>query len=226
VLLVLAGALALAVPVGWLVGDYLRGFGVPLGARVLIGLLMIPAFFALFLVAASVVWGLRERLRSLAELRALSGDVRVVGAGARELMERMQELERSPLVRVVGIGESVETEGVTVDFLALELRQKGGVITLRATGGPVAKDRGALLWPKLTVADDVGTEFVVVPGGAGGGEGSMQYDLRFAPSPPAAARIIELAILSFSPTEMPFGSAAEPDAAGTPAPWHVTVDLR
>lgn len=37
VLLMLLGALALAVPVGWFMGEYLDDFGVPIGVRVAIG---------------------------------------------------------------------------------------------------------------------------------------------------------------------------------------------
>jgi len=225
VLLVLAGAIALAVPAGWLIGGYLGGFGVPVGARVLIGLLMIPAFFALILVATSVVWGLRERLRSQAELSALAGGERTVRADASELMERLQGLELSPLIRVAGIGKIVESHGITVDFLAIEMRQQGGVITLRARGGPVAAGATGTVWPMLTVSDDVGTEYVVAPGGGGGGEGSMQYDFWVAPVPPAGARTLELAISEFAPTPWPFVRATEPDRVSTPAPWRATVDL-
>jgi hypothetical protein len=220
----LAAAAALAVPVGWLIGEYLRGFGVPFGARLGIGLLMVPAIFALTLVAASGVWGLRERRRSQAELKAVGGG-EPLGADSMKLFERMHELERSSLVRVLGIGAVVETDEITVEFLALELRGGGGVITLRARGSGLASP-SMVRWPQVTIADDLGTTYDVVPGGGGGGEESMQYELRFAPSPPAGAPSLDIAVVDFSSTHWPFERADATDSLPETAPWRVRVDLR
>ncbi|MGZ8475863.1 MAG: hypothetical protein ACXWWQ_06525 [Candidatus Limnocylindria bacterium] len=226
VLLMLLGALALAAPVSWFIGEYLGDFGVPIEARVGIGLLMIPAMFALTLVGTSAAWGLRERQRSRAELQAVTGGDGKARPDLTDIHAQMQELERSPLTRVMGIGRVVESDGITVEFLALELRGRGGAITLRAHGRSFASGPGLLEWPTLSISDDLGTEYVVMPAGGGGGEDSMQFELRFAPAPPAATRTLDVAIVEFSPTTWPFGRATESAVEGQSAPWRVTVDLR
>lgn len=218
----LAAAIAVAVPIGWLISEYLRGFGVPLGARLGIGLLMVPAVFALTLIATAGVWGLRERTRSRGELRAI-GDGDPIGEDSMRLFEQMQDVDRSPLVRVLGIGAAVETDGITVEFIALELRGSGGAITLRAHGGGLASPRGMVRWPTVTISDQLHTRYVVVPGGGGGNEESMQYELRFAPAPPADVRTLHIAVGGFSSTAWP---ADPPHEVAESAAWRVEVDLR
>ena len=226
VLLLLAATVALAVPMGWLVGDYLESFGVPLSARVGIGLLMVPAMFALTLVAFSTVSGLHDRRqRSKAELQAVSGD-ELDRREAKQLFERMQELDRSSLVRVLGIGRAIESDGITVEFLALELRGGGGSITLRAHGRGLASARGMVRWPRMAITDDVETKYVIGPGEGGGGEDSMQYELRFIPAPPAGARTLDVAVVDFASTAWPFDRTDERQAVPDSAPWHVAIDLR
>ena len=225
VLLMLAAATVLAVPIGWLIGEYLRGFGVPLAPRLGIGLLMVPAVFALTLVATSAAWGLRERQRSQAELRAI-GEGEPIGAESMNLFERMQELDRSPLVRVLGIGAAVETDGITVEFLAVELRGGGGAITVRAQGSGLASSGGVARWPRVTITDDLDTTYVVLPGGGGGNDESWQYELRFAPAPPPEARTLDIAVVEFSSTTWPHHQIDEADEVAESAPWRVEVDLR
>lgn len=224
VLLMLVAAIALAVLIGWLIGEYLRGFGVPLAARIGIGLLMVPAMFALTLVATSAAWGLRERGRSQAELRA-NGQGEPIGADSMRLFERMQELDRSPLLRVLGIGAAVEADGIAVEFLAVELRAGGGAITLRAHGSGLASPRGVVRWPRVAITDDLDTRYVLVPGGGGGSEESMQYEVRFAPAPPAEARTLDIAVIYFS-SVWPHDQIDDADQTRQSAPWRVEVDLR
>jgi hypothetical protein len=225
ILLMLLGALALSLPAGWLMGEYLGRYGVPIEARVVIGLLIAPAIFALMLIAVSVVSGLRERNRMQGGLQPVAGS-ELGRAQAIDLFERMQELDRSPLVRVIGIGRVMESDGVTVEFLALELRAGGGSVTLRAHGRGLASARGTMQWPTMAIKDDVGTPYVLIPGGGGGGEDSMQYELRFVPSPPAGAQMLDIAVLEFSSSAWPFDREREDDAVPESAPWRAAVDLR
>jgi hypothetical protein len=225
VLLMLLGALALAVPAGWLMGEYLGSYGVPIEARVVIGLLIAPATFALTLIVVSVVSGLRERDRMQGGLQPVARS-ELDRARAIDLFERMQELDRSPLVRVIGIGRVIESDGITVEFLALELRERGGVVTLRAHGRELAPERGEVRWPMVTITDDARTPYVLAPGGGGGGEDSMQYELRFVPSPPPHVPMLDIGVVEFSSTAWPFAREERTGAAPESAPWRIAVDLR
>lgn len=199
----------------------------PVAARVLMGLLMVPAFFTLILLTTSIIWGMRERQRSDALLTAVDTTGRPLSSEWRDAIDRMQELERSRLVRVIGVGLTVEAAEISVEFLAVEVREVGGVVTVRASGAPVMHSSRAArpASPNLSVSDDVGTRYIVVPGGGGGGEGSMQYDMRFMPSPPAAATRLTLSINDFSPSNWLFDRPATSDPDPGVAPWKVSVEL-
>jgi hypothetical protein len=227
VLLTLGGALALAAPIAWLVGVYLASFGVPVAVRILIGLLMVPALFALILVATSIVWGLRERQRSRASIRAIGTDGRSLGTEERDALDRMEDVERSPLLGVIGIGRTVEADGISVEFLAVELRELGGSITLRASGPLIEKSSQTALppWPSLTVSDERGTRYIIIPRGGGGGGGSIHYDLRFMPAPPPAAECLTFGINDFA-SGWPLGPAASMASHPDAARWNVSVELQ
>jgi hypothetical protein len=225
ILLMLLGALALAIPVGWFIGQYLGGYGVPLGARIVVGLLIAPAMFAFLLFGTALVSGLRGQDRSVAELQAVAGGG-LHRAEAIDLFERMQELDRSALVRVLGLGRVIESDGITVEFLALEVREGGGAVTLRAHGRELAPARQMVRWPRMTIADDAGTRYLLAPGGGSGGEDSMQYELRFVPSPPPHVPVLDIAVVEFSSTAWPFDPTGGTEAEPRSAPWHIAVDLR
>jgi hypothetical protein len=129
-------------------------------------------------------------------------------------------------VRVIGIGAVVPANGITVEFLALELRGAGGAVTLRAHGSGLASPGAEARWPRVGITDDLGTPYVIVPGGGGGSEDSMEYELRFAPAPPADVRTLEIAVVEFSSTNGPLERADATAPLPELAPWRVRVDLR
>jgi hypothetical protein len=130
------------------------------------------------------------------------------------------EIPSSPLLAVAGVGQTTEAEGVTVELLAIEIRQGGAVIHWRAR----AAREVALLMPDVTVADDRSTSYRVAPA-QGGGAGCNWYgETMFLPEPPTDATLI-IEVLSFGPSvgmpPMP-GYAPLPPVTG---PWGFQVSL-
>ena len=135
-------------------------------------------------------------------------------------------IERSALCRVIGVGAAQTTEGITVEFISVELRQSGGRGFLRvhsaqgfrAQSNPLERPRGPA---PPSVKDDLGTDYAVswsVRSGSGGDDYSeATAEFLFAPIPPEGARRLEVSI----PRWDSFGDRHEPELA----PWVFDVPL-
>lgn len=137
--------------------------------------------------------------------RAPHGVVRYWGGGRRrpwqrpaippsaDEIERLQlnqdpliVTDRSPLVRVIGVGEAQSADGVTVECVSLELRESGGRGLLRthAAGGlhgPWPEGRVPTN-PTPRLEDDLGTAYEVTMPGWTGGDRDAEMVFRFAPT--------------------------------------------
>ena len=83
------------------------------------------------------------------------------------LLEIVPQLAIPPsrLVGVVAVAQIAEVAGVTVELLAIEVREGGALITWRARA-----DRAVgLLIPRVSVTDDQGTKYRAL-GESGGGD--------------------------------------------------------
>lgn len=142
-------------------------------------------------------------------------------------LERLEAIRRSPLIRVIGVGATLEDTGVTVEFLAIELRDAGGRATYRvhanaAYRGDPAPEPPWRSRPQQRVVDDVGTEYATGLsswGGWGGGEDYSEsaVDFVFTPAPPATATSLRVSV----PYLDPAGGRPDPDHA----PWVFDVRL-
>lgn len=101
-------------------------------------------------------------------------------------------VDRSPLVRVIGGGETQSADGVTIECISVEVRQSGCRALLRAVA-----PEGGLHGPWRvgsppvdhvpSVEDDLGTAYTVTMPGWIGGDRAAELLFRFAPSPPVSA---------------------------------------
>lgn len=130
---------------------------------------------------------------------------------------RVAGVEASALRHVIPVGSRVETGGVRVELVAVELREHGGIATVAAYTRPPIGQPGHFVM--ASVADDAGTEYAVAGQGSGGGNlGTARYDLRFAPAPPSSAHALTIRIDSFV---APFpGPADQLDG-----PWEFRIEL-
>jgi hypothetical protein len=123
----------------------------------------------------------------------------------------------SPLIRVVAIGQSVETQGVTVDLIAMEVRQAGAVLYWRA----LASRDVPMLMADVSLSDDQGTSYRVMPAGSGSGGHEWQGQTYVVPAPPTNANLA-IVLDSFGPHgQMPMpGYIAMDPVRG---PWRFEV---
>ena len=117
-------------------------------------------------------------------------------------------IDRSPLVRVVGGGETQTADGVTIECISVEVRESGCRALLRAV-----TPRGGLHGPWRAgsppvdhvprVEDDLGTAYTVTMPGWTGGERASELLFRFAPPPPVTARRIVIRAPKAPPFALP-----------------------
>jgi hypothetical protein len=142
-------------------------------------------------------------------------------------LERLETMRRSPLSRVVGVGATLEDDGITVEFLAIELRAAGGRATYRVRApvtyrGDPAPESPWRSRPQPRVVDDVGTEYATGLSSWGGWGGGEEYsesavDFVFTPSPPATATSLRISVPYLDP------SGGRPDLEH--GPWVFDVPL-
>ena len=124
----------------------------------------------------------------------------------------------SPLVRVIPIGQTVEAAGVTVELLAIEVRERGAVLYWRAR----ADRELPLQVAEVSVVDDHGTAYRVDPGGGGGNFRSWEGQTFARPAPPADARLtIVLDTFRQDPRTLMTGG---PPMGPVHGPWRFDVE--
>lgn len=180
------------------------------------------------IVAALLVGGIAALLaerafhasgRSGLHLRPLRSTGRLTRAAVQPSAEEFEatlrgyhlfmSIERSALCRVIGVGAAQTTEGITVEFISVELRQSGGRGFLRVHSGAGYRPRWSPPEPRRepappNIQDDLGTDYTVGWSSRGGG-GSDDYsevtaEFLFAPTPPLGARRLEVSIPRLDPS--------------------------
>jgi hypothetical protein len=110
--------------------------------------------------------------------------------------EMLRAIPESPLLQVVGVGRTVVAADLTVELLAIEVREHGAVIYWRARSAR----EGILLSADVAVADDRETPYHVVPGGGSGSAQAWEGQTHFRPVPPVGARLT-INMTSFGPSD-------------------------
>jgi hypothetical protein len=131
--------------------------------------------------------------------------------------DAIRAIPQSALAQVVGIGRTVVAAELTVDLLAMEIREQGAVIYWRARSAR----EGLLLSADVSITDDLGTAYHVIQGGGGGDSHAWEGQTLVVPSPPAAAHIT-ITLKSFGPSDhMPLPPHMPTER--TPGPWTFEV---
>ena len=85
-----------------------------------------------------------------------------------ELLEDPAAIEASPLQRVIGVGLGRTINGITIELLALELRELGSFGTLRIEISRDSRMHEAFVAPEITARDSHGKRYsAMVVGGDG-----------------------------------------------------------
>lgn len=123
-------------------------------------------------------------------------------------------IDRSPLVRVIGVGQSQSADGATIECVSIEVREAGcrGLLRTLAPGGglhgPWSPDTAAVSRiPR--VEDDLGTSYTVTMPGWIGGDREAELLFRFAPSPPATAHGLVIRAPKVPPFALPAAERSE-----------------
>jgi hypothetical protein len=133
--------------------------------------------------------------------------------------EAIRAIPQGVLVQVVGIGRTVVAAELTVDLLAIEIREQGAVIYWRAR----STRAGLLLSADVSISDDLGTAYHVIPGGGSGDSHAWEGQTLVLPPPPAAMHIT-ITLQSFGPDDhMPLPSHLP--AERVPGPWVFDVAM-
>jgi hypothetical protein len=138
-------------------------------------------------------------------------------------IDRWEELERqvgSPLRRVIGVGQTATAGGISVELIALELREQSMAIYWRSEA---ASHADCDLMPDIVVDDSAGARYQGLLGQGGGSGRVLRGHFVFVPAPPDHGTLtIEFAF--FDRTEW------EPDLPeegqrGVTGPWRFDIDL-
>lgn len=139
-----------------------------------------------------------------------------------KLLEMMPELRiaPSPLVGVVPVAQVEAVNGLTIEMLALEVREAGAFASWRA----LADRSFGFLQPHVSITDDLGTEYRALAGNGGGNERSWAGEIAMTPAPPAGA-ILTIVVDGFGPDErIPLLGRVPP--APVTGPWRFAIETR
>ena len=138
------------------------------------------------------------------------------------LLEMVPQLAIPPsqLVGVVAVAHLAEASGVTVEMLAIGVREAGALITWRAR----ADRRVGILIPRVSITDDQLTEYRAFGDRGGGDERSWSGEIALIPAPPPGVTLhIEIETLGAN-ERMPMpGWTPNGPVSG---PWRFTVPTR
>jgi hypothetical protein len=141
----------------------------------------------------------------------------------RQMARSFVEIETSPLRRVIGVGLESTASGISVELIALEIRERGAVLYWKAH----RRGAGMIGGPDITLTDELGTTYRFLPAGWSSSDGESKGETRIAPAPPPDARSLRVVVERFgegrwAPGPGPFGH--EPPAVVT-GPWRFEIEL-
>jgi hypothetical protein len=138
---------------------------------------------------------------------------------AANLIGLAGQVQLSPLVRVVSIGQQAEADGIRVELIALEIREAGAVLYWRA----FTTDDRMLGFAVVEVADDHGREYDVYLGGGSGGERAWSGETNIAPTPTTGVSTLQVTVTGFDSFGSGFPGAGQGRTTG--GPWAFEIRL-
>ena len=141
--------------------------------------------------------------------------------------ERLAHIDASPLQRVIGVGKVSVAQGVTVELLAIEVREAGcrGLLRFRTPGEASNLESFMPMGPpEVTVADDRATRYETGAASMSQSDTGGEAGFNFAPPPPADARRLMITIGRFEGRAAPPGSRI-PAHREVPGLWTFEVEL-
>jgi hypothetical protein len=136
----------------------------------------------------------------------------------RPWLDILVAIPASPLLKVVGVGASSDVDGVTVELLAVEIREAGAIVHWRA----LADRASSLMMLDAAISDDRATAYTVVPSHGSGNGRAWSGETMFAPAPSVATTLmVELRASGHPPgwPNMAGHSPVSPEAG----PWRFNV---
>lgn len=137
----------------------------------------------------------------------------------KRLLEAVPQLAIAPsgLVGVIAVAQVAEAAGVTIELLAIEVREAGALVTWRARA-----DRAVgIMIPQVSISDDQGTAYRAFGGSGGGDEHTWSGEIALLPFPPAGVTL-DIVIERLGGDEHMRMPGWTPNAP-IPGPWRFTV---
>ncbi|TME12518.1 MAG: hypothetical protein E6I65_03690 [Chloroflexi bacterium] len=195
----------------------LAGYGIPVGVGALAGFIL-GALAGLL----GSLWLIRGMGRSLTfgGMSWSSSDEQ--GQLAPQEMTDMREMSEllqvdlGPIRSIVPVLETSNAGGYEVQLVTAEMREGGLLMILEVRSKPGSLPAG--FWADVTVHDDAGSTYRASGQNIGSGPSPTRYLVTIAPTPPAAARRLEVVVERFM-DPFPGGGRI---AMG---PWAFTVEL-
>jgi len=151
--------------------------------------------------------------RNVAPMTVVSAPIPVDEANrALEISRWYVDIGASPLRRVIGIGQVARDAGVSVELIALEIREAGCVLYWKAYPDPERQ----LGEPQFSVSDDARTDYGVRPAGWTGNGREMKGEILLVPAPPNEATTMRIDLSGFAARRLTPSMGSE-DVRGT---WH------
>jgi hypothetical protein len=144
-----------------------------------------------------------------------SDDLRARRARRSVILHPSQQVILSPLREVIGVGQVAAAAGLSVELLAVEIREAGALLYLRAT--PVREL--VLSSAAVSVSDDRGTAYSTLDAGHEGSTVHWSGQSVVMPAPPPGARL-HVEVLSFGP---PRDHPRERRSETVSGPWQFEV---
>lgn len=147
----------------------------------------------------------------------------------RHAVDLLVGIDTSALREVIGVGASSVVRDLTVELIAIEIREVGcrGILRFRSGNSEMDATQSftAIGEPEVTVADDLSTGYETGLAGWSGSATGGEAEFHFAPRPPADARRLTIIIERFRESRLPPGQPWSGPPEGTPGPWVFAVEI-
>ena len=146
----------------------------------------------------------------------------------RRAVDQLVGIDTSALREVIGVGASSTQGEVTVELIAIEIREEGcrGILRYRSVI-EIDESRPFTRFgePEVTVTDGVGTHYETGLASWSGSTSGGEAGFHFAPPPPNDAGPLTITINRFRESRLPPGHPFSGPPEGISGPWTFVVDV-